>query len=371
MTWTTIFLTAFFIAAIAIFLLALLIEYDRDDLDHISYIISKLLYIYLRFVHHRPYYPTQEQGNVEVWRQRLKKQAKCASFSFTGEIVDVKISTPDGYQLPLKIFTPPPSNSTPSDSTAPQRGKLPVFVWLHGGGWVFGDVEMEKGLASKICSATRTIVVAVDYRCAPEYVYPTAVLDTEAALRWVASNIDQYGGDRKMIFVGGESAGGNLAAAVTSRNCDDSIASPSDRLPIAGAVLVYPTLASDGSFKSYSVYDGRALLLSSQMEHLRDLYSGGNESKRSEYAFAPILTPAAILKKYPPTIMVIAKYDVLSDECLLFVEKLREQKVEVVPKYYSTSTHGFFGVDFVPNGDDSVVFVANELQRIVDKFRND
>jgi hypothetical protein len=130
--------------------------------------------------------------------------------------------------LPIRVYQP----ITVNNQDAPP---LKVILWFHGGGWVVGSVDADDGLLLSIVKHTGYIVVAVDYRLAPEYLFPHAIYDCIVALNWVRQNIAAYGGDANSIFVAGESAGGNLAAALVSRD----IATPHRNFaPIAGSALV-------------------------------------------------------------------------------------------------------------------------------------
>ncbi|GAA3123997.1 hypothetical protein GCM10020254_84000 [Streptomyces goshikiensis] len=111
----------------------------------------------------------------------------------------------EGIEVPVRVYTPAGASSS---------GQLPVTVFFHGGGWVLGDLDSQDHIARTMANRSGTIVVSVDYRLAPEHRFPAAIEDAYAALSWVAANADSFGGDGQNIAVFGESAGGNLAAAL-------------------------------------------------------------------------------------------------------------------------------------------------------------
>lgn len=114
-----------------------------------------------------------------------------------------------GRDIPVRIYRP---------FTEPDAGPLPVTLFFHGGGWVFGDLDTQDNIARIMASRSGTIVVSVDYRLAPEHRFPAAVGDAYAALTWVAGNAPGFGGDGERIAVFGESAGGNLAAVLAQQS---------------------------------------------------------------------------------------------------------------------------------------------------------
>lgn len=302
-------------------------------------------------------YPVDER-NARLWRYRMGKTRKASKFVFSGEVSEVSVPMGNGsWTAPVRVYHPSPA-------TASSQQPLPVIVWIHGGGWVIGDVAADDKLASKLSAYSGMLVVSISYRLAPEHPYPAAVLDSSDALKWVKSSIRAHGGDAREVYVVGESSGANLAAALVSRNLDSAFTPADQQVDIRGVALMYPPLASHGNLTSYSKYDRSSLLTAQQMERFRFLYSGGNESVRLEYSFAPLRTPKAILRNYPPTIMVLAKHDVLVDDGLVFADNLRKLDVKVSSQYYTSSTHGFFGLDELPNGEQAVRFVADELQRM-------
>jgi acetyl esterase len=326
-------------------------EYDRKGMDMPSYLLVKLLNTLLV----PKAYPSNAR-NAKLWRHRTSKSKKAKNFNFLGSVYDIEIHAEDGTPLASKIYRP----STQSDPHP-----LPVVMWIHGGGWVIGDIEVDNGLAAKLSAYTNMVVVSVSYRMAPEHLFPAAAVDIQQALNWIKMHIHVYGGIAEDIFVAGESSGANLAAAITSWNLDSASMADEERIDIKGTVLVYPPLASECNFSSFSEFDSLSLLTTAQMRRFWEVYAGNQApSPRENYLFAPLYTPPHILRRYPPTITVVAKYDVLADDSMEFASRLRTEGVQLEMKVFPTSTHGFFGVDELPQGDDAVRYVANELIKI-------
>ena len=189
-----------------------------------------------------------------------------------------------------------------------------------------------------------SIVISVQYRLAPEHQFPAAIDDAAAVLRWVKDNVGRHGGDNKQIILSGESAGGNLAVSLAALNYDTKYTSRFARVPLAGLFLLYPCLEvgtyRDSAFK-YGFMSYPILTLP-QMLHFWALYLGPKWSVRNDYRAVPMRIPKAILKKLPPTLMVLAKHDILYDEGLVFTEVLRQANVPVTTLIYNDTIHGFF-----------------------------
>ncbi len=142
------------------------------------------------------------------------------------KVDNIFVQAQDHHKIPVRIYSP--SNQI----------NLPVFVYYHGGGWVYGSVEDSDAVARRIANHLNCIVASVDYRLAPEHPFPKPLEDCYSATKWIAEHAGEFGGDKNQIIVGGESAGGNLAAAVSLMARDKN--SPK----IAAQVLIYPVISS-------------------------------------------------------------------------------------------------------------------------------
>eukprot|EP01031_Cornospumella_fuschlensis_P029090 gene29090-35110_t len=324
---------------------------EKGDMDIPSYIGAQFIKAVMPHT-----YPNVDPYSPTLWRTRLGRVRKSASYNFKGRITDLNITAADGHTpLPAKLYHP----STYTKSSGP----VPSFLWIHGGGWVIGDINVDNLLAAKVADRTGMIVLSISYRMAPEHPFPAAADDVLVALRWLKENIGVYGGTADEIYVGGESSGGNLAASLVLTNLDDKYTSSESRAQVKGTLLVYPPLASYSDLPSYAKYDYLSLLSARQMEYFRELYAPTAEARR-DVRYAPLLASDELLARMPPTILLIAQYDVLADDSLLFEQRLRNLKVSVVSRMYNTSTHGFFAADNFPYADEAATFACDEIVKI-------
>ena len=223
-------------------------------------------------------------------------------------------------ELPLRIYTPD------------GRGPFPVLVYFHGGGWVIGSLETHDGLCRHLANAAGAVVVSVDYRLAPEHPFSASGEDAYAATRWVAANAAVIGGDAKRIAVGGDSAGGNLAAVVSLMARDRG--GP----PLVFQLLVYPvTDAPSANTASYRENAEGYFLTAKMMHWFWDHYCGKNPDLSDPY-LCPLR--AKDLKRLPPALVVTAEFDPLRDEGEAYAVRLREAGVPTVAKRWEGHIHG-------------------------------
>ena len=235
------------------------------------------------------------------------------------EVRDLTIPGPGG-DLPVRVYRPV-SGTT-----------LPVLVYFFGGGWVLGTIDTADGVARALANAAGVMVVVPGYRLAPEHPFPAALDDCYAAVRWVASGADGIGADPGRIAVGGDSAGGNLAAAVALRARDDGLA-------LSGQLLVYPNtdqLADDESMRSA---DDRYLFNHHSVAWYRQHYLADPGDAASPFA-SPLR--AESLAGLPPALVITAEYDPLRDQGEAYARRLADEGVPALVTQYPGMTHGFF-----------------------------
>jgi acetyl esterase len=211
----------------------------------------------------------------------------------------------------------------------------PVVVYLHGGGWVFGGAEAFDGLARALAAASGALVVAPEFRLAPEHPFPAALEDCMVATGWVQDHAAELGGDGTALAVAGDSSGGNLAAAVTLRARD------AGRRGIGFQLLMYPALDPSLSTASYLENADDAFLSKSEMVWYWDRYLGPDGDRTDPHA-APLNAPD--LKGLPPAHIVVAGHDVLRDEGEAYASRLREAGVPVTVARYDDMVHGFLSM---------------------------
>ena len=235
---------------------------------------------------------------------------------------DLEMSGPDG-PIPLRVYRPVDEDG------------LPVLVYLHGGGFVVGDIESHDNVCSILANRMEALVVSVDYRLAPEHPFPAALEDAYAAVEWAEEYAPDFGGDPDRLVVGGDSAGGNLTAGVTLLARDREDGPDVDR-----QLLVYPAVAP-GDHDERSSFEENSegyFLEADEMEWFSDCYVQDEIHARNEY-LAPLLVRD--LSGLPPASVVTAGFDPLRDEGIEYAERLDEAGVDVVHRNYDDMIHGF------------------------------
>ncbi|MCV7092146.1 alpha/beta hydrolase [Mycobacterium interjectum] len=210
-------------------------------------------------------------------------------------------------------------------------GPLPIVVYAHGGGFVFCDLDSHDGLCRALANLVPAVVVSVGYRLAPENPWPTAAEDVFAATRWAADNAAALGGDPHRLAVGGDSAGGNLAA-VTSIMARDR-GGPA----LAGQLLLYPVIAADFDTESYELFGRGYYNPKPALQWYWDCYVPSHDDRRHPYA-SPL---RADLRGLPRAVLVVAGHDPLRDEGLAFGAALEQAGVPAVCLRYEGGIHGF------------------------------
>ena len=239
-----------------------------------------------------------------------------------GAIEDRAIPGP-ASGLPVRIYRP-----------ARDAGDSPALVYYHGGGHVIGTLDTHDAVARNLCNDAGCVVVSVDYRLAPEHKFPAAAEDAFAAVRWCATHGPDIGIDPLRIAVGGDSAGGNLAAVAALMARDAG--GPAVRLQ----VLVYPVtdyVCDTASYRTYA--QGYGMLDAQSMRWFRDHYLRG-EADRLDWRAAPLR--ADDLSGLPPALVLTAQCDVLHDEGEAYAQRLRAAGVEVDYRDCEGMIHGFF-----------------------------
>jgi acetyl esterase len=229
-----------------------------------------------------------------------------------------------------------------------------VVLWIHGGGWVICDLESHDAMCRLLANGSGCEVVAIDYRLAPEHPFPASLEDSWDALNWVA----EHAGGRPVI-VGGDSAGGNLAAVCTLRARDRG--GPD----LALQVLVYPVTDYDLTTPSNERHGigNETFLTTVEMEWFWHHYVADPEA-RSHPEASPLR--ADDLSGLPPAIVLTAEYDPLRDDGLGYVEALRGAGVSVTHHHYDDMIHAFFTlVNLLERGNEAVAQIGEEIRAAV------
>ena len=206
-----------------------------------------------------------------------------------------------------------------------------LVVYFHGGGHVMGSVGVMDNVARELAHASGAAVVSVEYRLAPEHPFPEGLDDCEAVTRWALAHTSDFDASPDRVAVAGESAGGNLAAAVALRLRD------SGETSLAGQALLYPALAGGVEYPSVAEFDG-LIINRKAREFYREAYAGGRDIDRDPYA-APL--QAETLAGLPPALVLLGGCDGLRDEGRAYAGRLRDDGVDVTEVCCAGQPHGF------------------------------
>ena len=243
---------------------------------------------------------------------------------------------------------------------SPSSSAPGLVVYYHGGGWVVGTLDGKDASVRNLAAASGCDVLSVDYRLAPEHVFPAAADDAYDALLWAASASGLAAG--RPIVVAGDSAGGNLAAVSALRARD------SGGPAIALQVLVYPVVDCDLDRRSYREYDGDEFIVNRRdVAWFWDQYAPDPAARVNPYA-SPLR--ATDLSRLPPAYVVTAEHDPLRDEGFAYADRLRAARVPVDHRHYGSQIHGFFSYTGVlDDADKGVAEAGSAIRSAVDAAR--
>ncbi|MCC6223157.1 MAG: alpha/beta hydrolase [Thermoleophilia bacterium] len=268
------------------------------------------------------------RANRPAYHHLSPQQARIA-YRMGAEILDLPRAPLERVE---ELSLPGPGGALAARLYAPSAARLPVLLYLHGGGFVTGSLDSHDGVCRALAAATPCVVVAVDYRLAPEHRFPAAVEDAWAATAWVAEHAASLGADPARVAVGGDSAGGTLAAVVALRARDRG-------LPLALQLLVYPVCDLACDTASYrELADGYGLTAAA-MAWYRDRYLGPAGDPADPEA-SPLRAPD--LADVAPALVLTAEYDPLRDEGEAYAQRLRAAGVPVTLVRYDGLIHGFY-----------------------------
>lgn len=259
-----------------------------------------------------------------------------------GKVENRTIPGPGG-EIPVRIYTPE------------GEGPFPSLVFYHGGGWVIGDLDTVDVPCRLLTNRANCVVVSVDYRLAPEHKFPAAADDAYAAAKWVVENGPSIQVDSSRVAVGGDSAGGNLAAVVSL------LARDKNEIDLAYQLLIYPVTNYSYETVSYRDNADGYLLTKDSMVWFWDHYLRDAEDGKNPYA-SPLRTED--LSNLPPTLVITAEFDPLRDEGEDYAQRLKEAGVQVEETRYNGMIHGFFWMPgALEQGMQAVNQAADALKR--------
>jgi acetyl esterase len=250
-------------------------------------------------------------------------------------------------EVPLRLYRPQGS---------PAAARLPVLVYYHGGGWVIGDLDTHDVLCRELANLARCAVVSVHYRLAPEHPFPGAVDDCIVATDWVWAHADALALDRDRIAVGGDSAGGNLAAVVAL-----AVRDRGGPMALAFQLLIYPATDQRRQAESHRINGEGYLLTRESMDYYHDHYLGGAEFD-GDWRASPLLH--ADHSRLPPALVLTAGHDPLRDEGLQYAQRLSDAGNRATHVCFERQIHGFITMGRVlDEAHAAVALCATELRR--------
>jgi acetyl esterase len=285
--------------------------------------------------------PPNHTVSPEQARANAKLRPRAAGPE-VAKLEDHRVSAPDA-EVPVRIYTP----------FGP--GPFPILVWFHGGGWVVGDLDGADATARHLTVGAGCVTISVDYRLAPETKFPGAADDCYAATVWAAQHAARINGDASRIAVGGDSAGGNLAAVVSLMARDR--ATP----PLVFQLLVYPVTERDFETDSYQRCADGYLLSRDSMKWYWNHYMRTPADAANPYA-AP--AQAKDVSNLPAALVITAEYDPLCDEGEAYAQRLKDAGVPTTCSRYEGMIHGFFGMSAVlDKGKQAIDEASKALQQ--------
>lgn len=268
------------------------------------------------------------------------------------DIINKYVEANDGYKIPVRIY-----------KSETMKKNAPILYFIHGGGFFGGSPDVIEELVKLIVEKTDILAFSVDYRLAPEQPYPIGHNDCYSVLKWIYKNAEELGGDKKNIFVAGDSAGGNLTQYCTTKDLEENLGM------VKGQLLLYPTVnmanVEDEFFKwSKDEYE-MSPKHKSGLDMMLDMFSGlagglkeilGTDDIKNGYLTPYIRDP----KGLPPTFITVGEHDFLKVECLAYAAKLVKAGVDTTTVLYKGLGHAYGdNIGVYPQSEDCAIEMGN------------
>jgi acetyl esterase len=276
--------------------------------------------------------PVLHESDPVVFREYYASRAMPS----TDVVDDVRDISAGG--VPARLYRPRPDNN------------LGLLVYYHGGGWVIGDLNTHDAICRSLAVRMNHAVLSIDYRMGPEHKYPAAVEDALCSLRWAYENADALGINPDRIAVGGDSAGGNLAAIVAQQR----------PVPLVFQLLIYPSTDMTQSHASHIENAAGPVLTAEGMEWFIGHYMPADADKTDPLA-SPHFAPDALLRDTPPALIITAEHDPLRDEGEAYGRRLIANGVTTSIVRYNGMFHGFFNMQALLDDADTAHTMAATL----------
>lgn len=287
-------------------------------------------------------------SSIKETRKYLDSQSSKSDTTIPFSNIKNTVININSHKIPVRIYTPQ------------SKGNFPVIIYSHGGFWIAGSVDTHDSVCRKLSKNTNAIVISVNYRLAPENPFPAAINDVYSVLQWTYKNADSINGNKKLIALAGDSAGGNISAAVSLMARDKSGS------PITCEVLIYPpTNIYKLNSESWSYFTKSANLSTQDMQKYISFYTPKKEERKNPYA-SPLL--AENLSELPDTLIIAAEIDPLHDEDIAYANKLKSSNVKVKANEYKGVPHGFVTMSKITNKSNEALgdiysYIIKEFQK--------
>ncbi len=295
--------------------------------------------------------PELEKMSPTDARRVLVDAQASVNVDYSGIEESEKTINSGGYKIKLNLVRP-----------EGVKEKLPVFLFIHGGGWVLGDYPTHRRMVRDLVVESGAAAVFVNYTPTPDAVYPQQINEIYAALKWVAENGDEINVDGKNLAVAGNSVGGNMTAVMTL------MAKEKGGPEIKFQLLFWAIVDANFETESYREFGADRFLTTPLMKWMYDMYIPEPEKRKEIYA-SPLQATLEQLKGLPPALLVTGESDVLRDEAENYAQKLDKAGVEVVAVRYNGMIHDFGmlnGLAHLPQVKDLFVHAGAELKKRLD-----
>jgi acetyl esterase len=283
----------------------------------------------------------------EVGPEAARQMMVASRHAFDQPARDIAVIRDLDAPVPMRLY----------DARA-EREPGPLLLFIHGGGWVIGDLDTHEPFCIHVAIELDLPVVAVDYRLAPEHPFPAPFDDSLAAARWVASNGDEFGRRATSMFLAGDSAGGNLAAAIAAALRDEPAG-----VPVAGQWLIYPAADPTTHYPSYDQFNEGFLLTKASMDWFEESYAGPRGDRR----YSPLL---AGVDGLPPTFVLTAGLDPIRDQGRAYAARCAEAGIETIFWEAPGTIHGFINLRKVlPSANEDLARCISYLRPWVERAR--
>ena len=290
--------------------------------------------------------PSFDQLTVEAARQAYNDRARTTQLVPSAPVIARDLAVPGpGGDRPARLYR--------AEGSA-ENGPAPCLLYLHGGGWVLGGLETHDNICRHIAGASGGCVLALDYRLAPEHRFPAALDDTLAAFAWIGREAAGLGLDPQRLAVGGDSAGGGLAASVGLTAWGEGVPRP------RAQILFYPFIDLVGEGASYARIPDGVPSSAATMRWFRGHYLGPDGAN----ALGASPLRAESLAGAPPTFIATAGQDPLCDEGLAFARRLEAEGAPVVHMHFANQRHGFLGVSKLIRAADILLDTASAYLKV-------